>query len=82
MKVYITEIEVLLNNRYPDAHWGTLDWLGKYSRVAKEVSERVQGNKAEEAKVQKLWKEWMDKGPPKDVRRRYLLHLANLCMVW
>lgn len=79
MKVYIAEIEALLKERYPDARRGTPDWLGKYSTVTKEVSQRVRGNTAEEAKVQKLRKEWMNKGPPKDVRRRYVFHWANFC---
>jgi hypothetical protein len=57
-----------LEAEFPDLHQGTLGWLGKYSSITKEVSERVLASAMGEAKVQKLQKEWTNKGPPDDVQ--------------
>ena len=70
MKLYSAEIDARLKAEFPDMRCGTPGWLGKYSAITKEVSERVRANTAEETKVQKLRKEWTNKGPPKDIRRR------------
>ena len=41
MKLYSTKIDVQLKAEFPDMHHGTPSWLGKYSTITKEVSERV-----------------------------------------
>jgi hypothetical protein len=70
MHLYSAEIEVAIEEANPGSEHGQKLWMGEYSRQYGKVNQRIKNDPKQNAKIEKLRKQWMNTGPPAAVRRK------------
>jgi hypothetical protein len=68
--LYGAEIEAAIEQANPGSERGQKLWMGEYSRQYGKVNQRIKNDPKQNAKIEKLRKQWMNTGPPAAVRRK------------
>ena len=68
--VYRHEIEAAIAQDNPGLERGQRAWMAEYSRQFGKINQRIKSNPKENTQIEKLRQQWMNSGPPVDVRRK------------
>ena len=64
------EIEAAIEAKRPGLECGERQWMGEYSKQYAKVNKRIKNDPGANANIEKLQQQWMNTGPPADVRRK------------
>ena len=64
------EIEAAIVQANPRLECGQPDWMAEYSRWFGKFNQRIKADPKQNAKIEKLRQQWVNTGPPSDVKRK------------